>query len=80
MNKQIMKIKEFEKAIAALQCDIKMVEVKTYRGKVRKFYGLKKDTSIMWDENGNSFTKRIDENENSIEESYKRNELYDLKF
>lgn len=74
-----MKVQDFEKAIAALQCDIKTVEVKTYKGHVRRFYGLKDDTSIIWDENGHSFTKRCDD-EDSLDKQYVRTEKFDLKF
>lgn len=83
-----MKIKDFEKAIDGLNCDISMDEVRLLKGQVRRFYGHKDRTLIMWDEVGRGFSfvhpNDIEVNEDThlgvAERFYERDTVYDLKF
>jgi len=86
-----MKIKDFETAIAALNADIVIDEMKLRHSDVRQVIAHQGDKGIVWDEHGRAFTTSIEKevyiapNEDGIWERVKgyplnRNKLYDLKF
>ena len=83
-----MKIKDYENAIEGLSCPISMDEVRLLKGQVRRFYGHKDRTLIMWDEVGRGFSfvhpNDIEVNEDThrgvAERLYERDTVYDLKF
>ena len=85
-----MKVQDFENAIAALNCSVVLDEVKINKGHVRRFYGHKGCTLVMWDENGRGYScvlHTVDESEMQhdthkgvTESCYERDNVYDLKF
>lgn len=86
-----MTIKDFEKAIAALNVDIVIDEMKLKHSDVRQVIGHQAGRGIVWDEYGRSFTTSpekgiyIAPNENGVWERINdyplnRNKLFDLKF
>ena len=85
-----MKVQDFEKAIVALNCSVDLDEVKLSKGHVRRFFGHKGCTVIMWDESGRGYScvlHTVEESEmqhdthNGVTEScYERDKVYDLKF
>lgn len=86
-----MKTKDFETAIAALNADIVIDEMKLRHSDVRQVIAHQGSKGIVWDEYGRAFTTSIEKevyiapNEDGIWERVKgyplnRNKLYDLKF
>lgn len=85
-----MKLQDFENSIVALNCSVVLDEVKLYKGHVRRFFGHKGCTLIMWDENGRGYScvlQTVKESEmqhdtyKGVSEScYDRDKVYDLKF
>ena len=85
-----MWIRDFEKAVEGLGCEVVIDEVKIRHGHVRRCYGHQGQTLIMWDGAGRGFSLTIFR-ESSEEElrkmqetlgdnNYERDAVYDLKF
>ncbi len=86
-----MRTKDYEDAVDALSCSIVLDEVVLRRGEVRRFFGHKDHTLLMWDEMGRCFstvlhtlapgTEITDSTHEGVTEScYERETAYDLKF
>lgn len=85
-----MKIKDYEEAIGALECDIVLDEVKLRKGCVHRFFGHKGCTLLMWDDAGRGYSVKLhtvedgevthDTHEGVVESCYERDNVYDLKF
>ena len=85
-----MKVRDFENAIVALNCSVVLDEVKLNKGHVRRFFGHKGCTLIMWDESGRSYScvlhtveeseMQHDTHKGVTESCYDRDKVYDLKF
>lgn len=83
-----MKIKDFEKAIEALNYGVEIDEIKLKGGQVRLALGHNRHTLLLWDENGRGFTVHYDEPFFCTEENhdynsyddYSRDVKFDLKF
>lgn len=85
-----MKIQDFENAITALKCSVVLDEVKLSEGSVRRFFGHKGCTLIMWDESGRGYScvlhtveeseMQHDTHKGVVESCYDRDKVYDLKF
>jgi hypothetical protein len=85
-----MKVQDFEMAVEALNCSIVLDEVKIQKKHVRRCYGHKGETLIMWDECGRGYSVALhdvfdeymedDEHLYVSDGSYERDKVYDLKF
>ena len=85
-----MKVQDFENAIVALNCSVVLDEVKLCKGHVRRFFGHKGCTLVMWDESGRGYScvlHTVEESEMQhdtykgvAEGCYERDKVYDLKF
>ena len=85
-----MKLQDFEKAIIALNSSLVLDEVKLYKNHVRRFYGHKGCTLVMWDENGRGYScvlqklkeseMQCDTHKGVSESCYDRDKVYDLQF
>ncbi len=86
-----MKTIDFENAIDALSCSIVLDEVVLRHGNVRRSFGHKDHTLLMWDEMGRCFstvlhtlepgTEITDSTHEGVAEScYERETAYDLRF
>lgn len=85
-----MGVKDFESAIEALNYSVILDEVKLSKGNVRRFFGHKGCTLIMWDEHGYGYSCLLhtveksemqhDTHKGVTESCYYRDKMYDLKF
>ena len=65
-----MRVKDFEVAVDALNCSIKLDEVRINKGHVRYLFGHKGALLILWDESGRAFSRNIEGDEISESPSY----------
>ena len=83
-----MKVKEFEKAINALNLGIFVDEMKLRHSNVRQVTGHLENEGIIWNEKGEAFSTTFEWREKEEDgnlvgvfgSSQERNKLYDLKF
>ena len=82
-----MKVEDFEKAVAALDSNIVLDEMRINKGHVRMCYGHTGCTLIMWDETGQAYTVEysdgdVDQDTHDMVSDgvYNRDENFDLKF
>lgn len=86
-----MKVQDFENAIEAQKCPIVIDEIKMSDGGcVRRCFGHKGTTLIMWDGDGRAFSTHLltvgadevthDTHEAVAESCYERDQVFDLTF
>ena len=84
--KKLMKTKEFEKAIDALNLGIVIDEMKLNHSNVRQVTGHLENIGVIWNEKGEGFSTDFELREKDGDlvgvfgNSLIRNQLYDLKF
>ena len=82
----LMKTKEFEKAIDALNLGIVIDEMKLNHSNVRQVTGHLENEGVIWNEKGEGFSTEFEMREKDGElvgvfgSSQERNKMYDLKF
>lgn len=77
-------------AIEELNCSVVLDEVKLDKGHVRRFFGHKGTTLVMWHGDGRAFSTQLhtvdadevthETHKRVSESSYDRDKVYDLKF
>lgn len=86
-----MRVQDYEKAVDALNCSIKLDEVRINKGHVTYFFGHKDLLLLLWDDSGRGFSRNIEGDELAESPSYLldgvlpvdcyvRDAEYDLKF
>lgn len=83
-----MRIKDFEKAIDALNLGIVIDEMKLRHSNVRQVTGHLENEGIIWNEKGKAFSTTFERRESKdngelvgvLGKSLERNSFYDLKF
>lgn len=54
-----MRVHDFERAIAALNCNVEIDEMKLHGGHVHQVFGHTDSLKVVWDELGRAFTMPV---------------------